>query len=95
MSAFAIVLGLVLPHGDDPKTDKADMYKKLQNLDTEFKALNNSDNCGQLLINVKNLTEGYMPQERDEEYYKVRPCVKFVLDSVELLEKELKRCGVV
>ncbi len=36
-----------------------------------------------------------MPQERDEEYYKVRPCVKFVLDSVELLEKELKRCGVV
>ncbi len=95
VSAFAIVLGLVLPHGDDPKTDKADMYKKLQNLDTEFKALNNSDNCGQLLINVKNLTEGYVPQERDEEYYKVRPCVKFVLDSVELLEKELKRCGVV
>ena len=71
------------------------LFRSLQNLDTEFKALNNSDNCGQLLINVKNLTEGYMPQERDEEYYKVRPCVKFVLDSVELLEKELKRCGVV
>lgn len=95
VSAFAIVLGLALPHVDNPKEDKADMYKRLQNLVAEFKARNGSDNCGELLKNVKNLTTGYLPQERDEEYYKVRPCVKFVLDSVEILEDELKKCGVI
>lgn len=90
VSAFAIVLGLYMPHSDDPKFAKADIYKLLQNMVAKFKALNGSDNCGELLKNVKNLTEGYMPQERDGEYYKMRPCVKFVLDSVEIIEEQLK-----
>ena len=95
VSAFAIVLGLLLPHSDNPKEDKADMYKKLQNMVAQFKERNGSDNCGVLLQNVKNLTTGYLPQERDEEYYKVRPCIKFVLDSVEIIEAQLKECGVI
>lgn len=89
VSAYAIVLGLYLPHTDLPMEDKANMYKHLQILSQKFKDRNNSDNCGVLLQNVKNLTQGYLPQERDEEYYKVRPCVKFVLDSVEILEEYL------
>lgn len=90
VSAYAIVLGLYLHHiQNDPQKDKADIYKHVQQLVAQFKERNNSDNCGELLKNVKNLTAGYEPQARDEEYYKVRPCVKFVLDSVELLEKHL------
>ena len=89
VSAFAIVMGLYLSHSDDPKHAKADMYKILQDMVAKFKERNGSDNCGQLLQEVKNLTEGYMPQERDEEYYKVRPCIKFVLDSVEIIEEQL------
>ncbi len=89
VSAFAIVLGLYSSHSDSPKEAKADIYKRIQALVAKFKELNGSDNCGVLLQNVKNLTTGYMPQERDEEYYKVRPCIKFVLDSVELLEEEM------
>ncbi|MBD5100234.1 MAG: C_GCAxxG_C_C family protein [Clostridiales bacterium] len=89
VSAFAIVLGLYLPHSDDPMESKAQIYKHIQQLSEEFKARNGSDNCAVLLQNVKNLTTGYQPQVRDEEYYKVRPCVKFVLDSVEILEKHL------
>lgn len=89
VSAFAIVLGLYLPHFEQPNEDKAQIYKRIQMLSEEFKARNNSDNCGELLKNVKNLTAGYEPQVRDEEYYKVRPCVKFVLDSVDILEKHL------
>ena len=85
VSAFAIVMGLYLSHSDDPKHAKADMYKILQDMVAKFKERNGSDNCGELLKNVKNLTEGYMPQERDEEYYKVRPCIKFVLDSVDII----------
>ncbi|MDE7079794.1 MAG: C-GCAxxG-C-C family protein [Clostridia bacterium] len=89
VSAFAIVLGLYLKHSEDPMEGKAQIYKNIQTLSEEFKARNGSDNCAELLKNVKNLTEGYLPQERDDEYYKVRPCIKFVLDSVEILEKHL------
>ena len=91
VSAFAIVMGLYLSHSDDPKIAKADMYKILQDMVAKFKERNGSDNCSQLLKEVKNLTQGYMPQERDDEYYKVRPCVKFVLDSVEIIEQCLTR----
>ena len=87
VSAFAIVMGLYLSHSDDPKIAKADMYKILQDMVAKFKERNGSDNCAQLLKEVKNLTQGYMPQERDDEYYKVRPCIKFVLDSVEIIEE--------
>ncbi|MDE6189882.1 MAG: C-GCAxxG-C-C family protein [Clostridia bacterium] len=86
VSAIAIVLGLYLPHSDKPMEDKANIYKHIQNLSEEFKKRNASDNCGELLKNVKNLTSGYEPQVRDEEYYKMRPCIKFVLDSVEILD---------
>ena len=89
VSAFAIVLGLYIPHSDDPMEGKAQIYKHIQELRAEFKSRNGSDNCGELLKNVKNLTQGYLPQVRDEEYYRVRPCIKFVLDSVEILEKHL------
>ena len=89
VSAYAIVMGLYLSHSDDPKHAKADMYKILQDMVAKFKERNGSDNCGELLKEVKNLTEGYMPQERDEEYYKMRPCIKFVLDSVEIIEEQL------
>ena len=89
VSAYAIVLGLYLPHSQDPMEGKAQIYKHIQMLSEEFKQRNGSDNCAQLLKDVKNLTSGYMPQVRDEEYYRVRPCVKFVLDSVEILERHL------
>ena len=90
VSAYAIVMGLYLSHSEDPKHAKADMYKILQDMVAKFKERNGSDNCGELLKEVKNLTEGYMPQERDDDYYKVRPCIKFVLDSVEIIEEQLK-----
>ncbi|MDE5616167.1 MAG: C-GCAxxG-C-C family protein [Clostridia bacterium] len=89
VSAYAIVLGLYLQRSGDPMEAKAQIYKHIQELSEEFKARNGSDNCGALLQNVKNLTQGYLPQVRDEEYYRVRPCIKFVLDSVEILEKHL------
>ena len=55
VSAFAIVLGLYLPHSDDPMESKAQIYKHIQQLSEEFKTRNGSDNCAVLLQNVKNL----------------------------------------
>lgn len=90
VSAFAIVLGLYCPHDADPHKDKANIYRQIQELVKLFQERNGSENCAQLLKNVKNLTSDYEPQIRDDEYYKVRPCVKFVTDSVDILTDYLK-----
>ena len=93
VSAYAIVLGLYRNHDSDPHKDKAAIYKEVQYLVAKFKERNGSDNCGELLKNVKNLTAGYEPQVRDDEYYRVRPCVKFVTDSIEILNDYLELGG--
>lgn len=90
VSAFAIVVGLYRTHQDDPQKDKTEIYKQIHILVEKFRERNCSENCGELLKNVKNLTKGYVPQVRDEEYYKVRPCMKFVADSVEILSDFLE-----
>ncbi len=89
VSAMGIVTGLLSDTNEEISQGKKDMYKTIQDLVAEFKQRNGTENCGELLKNVKNLTEGYVPQVRDEEYYATRPCVKFVLDSVDILEKAL------
>ena len=90
VSAMGIVVGLLNDTSNNPMADKGDIYKIIQHLVAEFKEKNNSDNCGELLKDVKNLTQGYMPQVRNSEYYNNRPCIKFVLDSVQLLEQYLE-----
>lgn len=90
VSAYAIVLGLYGSHDPDPHKDKTNIYRQIQELVKLFQERNGSENCTQLLKNVKNLTVGYEPQVRDDEYYKVRPCVKFVTDSVDILTDYLK-----
>lgn len=94
VSAMAIVLGVLQDKsfGDDKEeiaNSKKEIYKRISDLDAQFKEINGSDNCAVLLANVKNLTAGSVPEERTEKYYKVRPCVKFVEDSVKLIKKEL------
>lgn len=89
VSAFGLVLGLYRNKNKmDPK-DKTSVYKQIQELDKEFKEINGSDCCFELLKNIKSVTAGYVPQERDAAYYAERPCLKFVIDSVGILEKAL------
>lgn len=96
VSACGLILGLSAPEDDGSVADrKAELYKQVQAIAKAFEERNGTTNCGQLLSNVKNLTQGYVPQVRDEEYYKVRPCLKFVLDAVELLHAQLTRNGIV
>lgn len=85
VSAYGFIVGLLHDKKETLADDKTDAYKQITDLDNKFKALNGTDNCGELLKNVKNLTAGYVPEVRDEEYYKVRPCAKFVVDSAGLL----------
>lgn len=90
VSAMGLVIGFLHDINGDAQEDKTAVYKQIQDVVEQFKERNGSDNCGVLLKNVKNLSQGYVPTIRNSEFYTGRPCVKFVLDSVEILENYFK-----
>lgn len=95
VSAFAIVIGLLHDKEQNIAKDKEDVYRELQSLTAEFEKLNKSVVCSELLKNVKDLTKGYVPDVRDENYYKTRPCAKFVTDSAGILNDWLQCKGMI
>lgn len=91
VSAIGIVIGLNqnLKEVDslDPEQDKKDIYKIVRSLTDRFENNNGTIVCGELLKDIKNITKDYVPEKRDEEYYRKRPCTKFVRESALLLEE--------
>lgn len=72
------------------KEEKMELYKKVQALAEEFKAKNSGTYiCRELLQNV-DITKGHIPEDRTPEYYKARPCAKFVGDAAEIMENYLE-----
>ncbi len=73
------------------KEEKMDLYKKVQDLAEEFKAKNGDTIiCRDLLENVVTTT-GHIPEDRTAEYYKTRPCARFVGDAAEIMENYLNK----
>ena len=69
--------------------NKAEQYKIVQELAQKFKDKNGSIICRELLQGVETSTSP-TPSERTESYYKKRPCIELVGDSVEIFEEYLK-----
>jgi len=91
VSAMFMIAGLAGGYSNPDATDeKSEHYKRIQSLAEEFKKKNKTIICRDLLKNVKTL-EGMLPEARTEEYYKVRPCARFVGDAAEIIEEYLKR----
>ena len=65
---------------------KIEQYKIVQELAKRFKEKNGSIICRELLEGVETSTSP-TPSERTEMYYKKRPCIDLVGDSVEILEE--------
>lgn len=86
MTGAGMVLGLMEKFTNDIAKDKTDVYKQTRLVTDEFIELNGTINCGELLKNVANISTDYIPQERNSEYYKTRPCAKFVVDAVKIID---------
>lgn len=89
-SAMFMVAGIL--YGYTSKNDineKADHYRRIQNLAQEFKNRHETINCLELLKNLK-VTSDPQPEERTEQYYKVRPCIKFVRSAAEILDRYIE-----
>lgn len=83
-------------YGDtDPKSDnKAKVYTIVQELAAEFRAAHGSLICREILGFMKNQeTDPAHPSERNEEFYKKRPCAHVCAATASLLEAYLKTHG--
>lgn len=83
VSGSAMLVGLKYP-----ELDKTEVYEKVRMIIDEFKKTNHSIVCKELLGLSKPETSS-VPEARNKEYYKKRPCVKIVEDAALAVEKVL------
>lgn len=87
VSGMFMVAGMLYGY-DDPKAreQKAEHYKRIQQLAKEFEKDHGSIICRELLgLDVKR--QSYIPEDRTESYYKKRPCVELVAHAAEIMER--------
>lgn len=89
-SGMFMVAGLL--YGYEKLDDKAktEHYALIQKMGKEFKERNGGTFiCRELLKNLATNTNP-VPEKRTEDYYKKRPCLKFVEDAAEIMDKYIK-----
>ena len=70
----------------DDDSEKAEHYRRIQQLAEEFKAVYHTINCGELLKDL-SVNKSPIPEKRTAEYYKARPCIRFVETAAEILDR--------
>ena len=92
VSGMFMVAGYLYGTTDkDGEKEKAEHYALIQEMARRFKEKNNTIICRELLGNLKAASStSPTPDKRCPEYYTTRPCLKFVLDAVEIMEEIIK-----
>lgn len=92
VSGMFMVAGYLYGTTDkDGEKEKAEHYALIQEMARRFKEKNNTIICRELLGNLKAASStSPTPDKRCPEYYNTRPCLKFVLDAVEIMEEIIK-----
>lgn len=88
VSGMAMVAGCLHGYSDlSDKSVKADHYALIQKLSNQFKQKNGSIICRELLSGI-NPDMSAQPTDRTPEFYKKRPCLEYVKDCADILDKE-------
>jgi C_GCAxxG_C_C family probable redox protein len=87
-AATAIFMLAGLLKSDGSKENRNRDYELIQKLAEEFKTENGSIICAELLKGVK-ITSGTTPEERDDGYYKRRPCPQICRVAAEIAARNL------
>lgn len=89
-SAMFMVAGILYGYTSKNNIDeKAAHYRRIQHLAEEFKKRHETINCLELLKGL-NVNKDPVPEQRTEQYYKVRPCIKFVRSAAEILDEYIQ-----
>jgi len=86
-SGIAMVAGILYGY-DDTNDDKkkAEHYALIQRMGKEFKDEFGTVVCRELLISLKK-DSSPVPDKRTEQYYKERPCARFVRKAAEIMDR--------
>ena len=86
-SAMFMIAGLLYGLGEGfTDGEKAEHYRRIQYLAEQFKQKHETIVCRDLLKGLA-VTSAPEPERRTEQYYKVRPCIRFVRTAAEILDK--------
>lgn len=86
-SAMFMIAGILYGYtSENDIGEKADHYRRIQYLAQEFKNQHGTINCLELLKNL-SVDKNPVPEQRTEQYYKVRPCIRFVRTAAEILDR--------
>jgi C_GCAxxG_C_C family probable redox protein len=91
-SGMMLVVGEVFGYQDLNSPEKDALYPRVQELGRRFQARFGNLVCRVLLENKADVGGAASP--RTPEYYKTRPCARFVLGAAEILEEYLKEEGI-
>ncbi len=89
VSGMTMAAGMVLSRGEKDGDTRAEVYSRVHTMADNFKEMNGSIICAELLGLNDNNVYNPKPEARTEKYYKKRPCGCLVTDCVGILEKEL------
>ena len=89
VSAMFMIAGFLKGY-TEPNNDivKANHYKLIQDLATEFKSKHGTIICRELL-GLDGTEFSPIPSARTDEYYKERPCEEFIRCAADIVENEL------
>ena len=94
VSGMFMVLGMRYGYtSPEADAEKAELYRKVQELAGKFKEENGSIICRELLSLKINGADSHIPLTRTTEYYKKRPCAKLVGDAAYLTAKFIEENG--
>lgn len=85
VSAAAMVLGALA--GGSDGSQKKEAYAAVQEFALRFKQKNGSIVCRELLKLKAGAAALPTPDERTEQYYKVRPCAELVYNAAEIVDE--------
>ncbi|MBE6653831.1 MAG: C_GCAxxG_C_C family protein [Ruminococcaceae bacterium] len=93
-SAMFMVAGLVCGYTDISTDEpKKEHYARIQALAAKFKEKHSTIICRELLSSLAPDTDP-TPSARTEQYYKTRPCAKFIGDAADIIDGMLAENGV-
>lgn len=106
VSGMVMLAGLMKPASDpSDKTARTANYALVQEVAGEFRAMNGSIVCKELLgltsssapasDNIHGIPESPVPSDRTPEYYKKRPCEELVGISARIIGEKIKLLPVI
>lgn len=92
INGMCIAAGMLFGYDEAKDIEgKKQLYADIQRLCAEFREINGSIVCRDLLGARKGQDTAPAPDARTAEYYRTRPCAKMIHDAAQVLDRELAR----